>query len=78
MTTATFVYMLIEAVVFILPIAALFTKLGRYAERMEKLEKRVEKMDTIDSRLTAIETKLDLILENKVNLKNDNNTGTSR
>lgn len=73
MDKSTFIYMLIEAVVFFLPIAALFTKLGRYAERIEKLERRIEKMDTIDSRLTAIETKLDLILENKVNLKNGNN-----
>lgn len=70
------VYLIIEGVIFLLPLISLFMKLGRYAERIDKLEQRIEEMSTIDNRLTTIETKIDLLLENKLRI-NDNNTGTS-
>ena len=71
------VYLIIEGIIFLLPMISLFMKLGRYAERIDKLEQRIEEMSTIDNRLTTIETKIDLLLENKLRI-NDNNTGTSR
>ena len=76
MEKAIMVYLIIEGVIFLLPLISLFMKLGRYAERIDKLEQRIEEMSTIDNRLTTIETKIDLLLENKLRI-NDNNTGTS-
>lgn len=42
MDKATFIYMLIEAIVFLIPIATLFIKLGRLIERTEKMEEKVK------------------------------------
>ena len=33
-----FIFLLIEAVVFLIPVATLFIKLGKYIERVEKME----------------------------------------
>lgn len=77
MEKAIMVYLIIEGVIFLLPLISLFMKLGRYAERIDKLEQRIEEMSTIDTRLTTIETKIDLLLADKIKL-NDNNTGISR
>lgn len=94
MTTTTFVYMLIEAIVFILPVATLFIKVGRLIERVEKMEKSTEGLpswkatmnekvatlefqtiaqqhvlDEINKNIVSIATKMDLLLNDKLNLK---------
>lgn len=42
MDKQTFLYLLVEAVVFLIPVATLFIKLGKYVERMEKMEGKVQ------------------------------------
>ena len=71
MDKALFVYMAIEAFIFMLPIVKVFLTLGTYKEKVEKLEKRVEKMDTIDGRLTTIESKIDLLIDGKLKIENN-------
>jgi len=71
METSLFVYMAIEAFIFMLPIVKVFLTLGTYKEKVEKLEKRVEKMDTIDARLTTIESKIDLLIDGKLKIENN-------
>lgn len=71
METSLFVYMAIEAFIFMLPIVKVFLTLGTYKEKVEKLEKRVEKMDTIDGRLTTIESKIDLLIDGKLKIENN-------
>ena len=70
METSLFVYMAIEAFIFMLPIIKVFLTLGTYKEKVEKLEKRIEKMDTIDGRLTTIESKIDLLIDGKLKIEN--------
>ena len=70
METSLFVYMAIEAFIFMLPIVKVFLTLGTYKEKVEKLEKRIEKMDTIDGRLTTIESKIDLLIDGKLKIEN--------
>ena len=69
METSLFVYMAIEAFIFMLPIVKVFLTLGTYKEKVEKLEKRIEKMDTIDGRLTTIESKIDLLIDGKLKIE---------
>lgn len=71
METSLFVYMAIEAFIFMLPIIKVFLTLGTYKEKVEKLEKRIEKMDTIDGRLTTIESKIDLLIDGKLKIENN-------
>ena len=71
METSLFVYMAIEAFIFMLPIVKVFLTLGTYKEKVEKLEKQVEKMDTIDGRLTTIESKIDLLIDGKLKIENN-------
>lgn len=71
METSLFVYMAIEAFIFMLPIIKVFLTLGTYKEKVEKLEKQVEKMDTIDGRLTTIESKIDLLIDGKLKIENN-------
>lgn len=71
METSLFVYMAIEAFIFMLPIVKVFLTLGTYKEKVEKLEKRIEKMDTIDGRLTTIESKIDLLIDGKLKIENN-------
>ena len=66
MEKSVFVFMVIEAIIFLMPLATLFAKIGRYSEKIEKLEKKVEDMSSIETRLTTIETKIDLLLDNKL------------
>ena len=66
MDKSLFIYMAVEAFIFMLPIVKVFLTLGTYKEKVEKLERRIEKMDNIDGRLTTIETKLDLLLSGKI------------
>lgn len=68
MDKATFIYMLIEAVVFLIPIGTLAVKLGKTLERIDNIEKRLNEYNGISDRLTSIETKLDFILGGKVKL----------
>lgn len=63
-----FIYLLIEAVLFLMPIVKVFMVLGSYKEKVEKLEKRVEALDSIDNRLSTIESKLDLLIDGKIKI----------
>lgn len=63
-----FIYLLIEAVLFLMPIIKVFMVLGSYKEKVEKLEKRVEALDSIDNRLSTIESKLDLLIDGKIKI----------
>ena len=63
-----FVYLFIEAVLFLMPIIKVFMVLGSYKEKVEKLEKRVEALDSIDNRLSTIESKLDLLIDGKIKI----------
>ena len=42
MTTSTFIYMLIEGIVLLIPIAALFIKLGRSQKMLEDVDERTK------------------------------------
>lgn len=66
MDKAAIFYVVIEAIIFMIPLITLFIKIGRYSERVDKLEKRLDNYDSIDNRLTAIETKIDLLLDGKI------------
>lgn len=63
-----FIYLLIEAILFLMPIVKVFMVLGSYKEKVEKLEKRVEALDSIDNRLSTIESKLDLLIDGKIKI----------
>ena len=90
----TFIYMLIEAIVFIIPIATLFIKLGRSQKVLEDVDERTksypewkatinEKVASlelndiqqnstlleINKNITAISTKMDLLLENRIKME---------
>lgn len=69
--TSLFIYLAVEAFIFMLPIVKVFLTLGTYKEKVEKLEKRIEKMDTIDGRLTTIESKIDLLIDGKLKIENN-------
>jgi len=69
MDKALFLYMAIEAFIFILPIVKVFLILGTYKEKVEKLERRVEALDSIDARLAAIESKIDLLIDGKLKIE---------
>lgn len=91
----TFIYMLIEAIIFIIPIATLFIKLGRSQKVLEDVDERTksypewkatinEKVASlelndiqqnstlieINKNITAISTKMDLLLENRIKMEN--------
>lgn len=97
MNKSTFIYMLIEAVLLLIPIATLFIKLGGALKTIETLEKRTEdipewrsSIDTkvaqlelndiaqnttlneINKNITAISTKMDLLLDSKIKLRGVN------
>ena len=91
----TFIYMLIEAIIFVIPIATLFIKLGRSQKVLEDVDERTksypewkatinEKVASlelndiqqnstlieINKNITAISTKMDLLLENRIKMEN--------
>lgn len=91
----TFIYMLIEAIIFLIPIATLFIKLGRSQKVLEDVDERTksypewkatinEKVASlelndiqqnstlieINKNITAISTKMDLLLENRIKMEN--------
>lgn len=68
MDKALFLYMAIEAFIFMLPVVKVFLVLGTYKEKVEKLERRVEALDSIDNRLSTIESKLDLLIDGKIKI----------
>ena len=59
MNKVTFVYLLIEAIVFLIPIATLFIKLGRLIERTEGMEEKVKDLPqwraAADTKITQLE-----------------------
>ena len=66
MDKALLVYVVIETVVFFIPIMRLFITVGEYKSQIEDIRKRVDQFQSIDTRLTKIETKLDLLLSGKL------------
>ena len=75
MDKATFIYMLIEAIVFLIPIATLFIKLGRLIERTEKMEEKVKDLPqwraTMNEKVAALELN-DILQNNTLQSINDN------
>jgi len=66
MDKATIFYMILEFVIMCIPIATLAVKLGKILQRVSTLEDKIKDYNGIDNRLTAIETKIDLLLDGKV------------
>ena len=75
MDKATFMYLLIEAIVFLIPIATLFIKLGRLIERTEKMEEKVKDLPqwraTVNEKVAALELN-DIQQNNTLQSINDN------
>ena len=75
MDKQTFIYLLIEAIVFLVPVITLFIKLGRYIERVEKMESKVkdypEWKATTDEKVGRLEAES---IAMTANLQNINNT----
>lgn len=75
MDKATFIYMLIEAIVFLVPIATLFIKLGRLIERTEKMEEKVKDLPqwraTMNEKVATLELN-DIQQNNTLQSINDN------
>lgn len=67
MDKATIFYMVLEFVIMCIPVGTLAVKLGKVLQRITILEDTVKNYNGIDNRLTAIETKIDLLLDGKVN-----------
>lgn len=75
MDKQTFIYMLIEAVIFIIPIATLFIKLGRSQKVLEDVDERTKNYSewkaTINEKVASLE--LNDIQQNKTLVSiNDN------
>ena len=75
MTTSTFIYMLIEGIVLLIPIAALFIKLGRSQKMLEDVDERTKSYPewkaASNEKLAALE--LNDITQNKTLMSiNDN------
>ena len=66
MDKATIFYMILEFIIMCIPVGTLAVKLGRVLQRVETLEEKIKNYNSIDNRLTAIETKIDLLLDGKV------------
>jgi hypothetical protein len=66
MDKATIFYMILEFVIMCIPVGTLAVKLGRVLQRVATLEEKINNYNGIDNRLTAIETKIDLLLDGKV------------
>jgi len=75
MDKATFIYMLIEAIVFLIPIATLFIKLGRLIERTEKMEEKTKDLPqwraTLNEKVATLELN-DIQQNNTLQSINDN------
>lgn len=59
MDKPTLVYMLIEAVLFLVPLAALFIKVGGYKKMVEDMAKKTDNLPewkaTVDTKVTQLE-----------------------
>ena len=42
--------------------------IGVYKNRIDNLEKRIDKFDSIESRLSSMESKIDLLVQGKIKL----------
>lgn len=75
MDKATFTYLLIEAVVFLIPVATLFVKLGRLIERVEKMEEKTKDLPqwkaTVNEKVSTLELN-DIQQNNTLQSINDN------
>lgn len=96
MDKQTFIYLLIEAILFLIPVATLFIKVGGYKKLVEDIDERTkcypewkatanEKIASLElsyiqqsntlaemnKNIIAISTKMDLLLDNKLNIKDD-------
>lgn len=75
MDKATFMYLLIEAIIFLIPIATLFIKLGRLIERTEKMEEKVKDLPqwraTMNEKVATLELN-DIQQNNTLQSINDN------
>lgn len=94
METATFIYMLIEAIVLLVPLATLFIKVGGYKKTLDDIDKRTKDytewkaktetkvtqlelqtisqqhvLDEINKNIVTIATKMDLLLDDKLNIR---------
>ena len=94
METATFIYMLIEAIVLLVPLATLFIKVGGYKKMLDDIDKRTKDytewkaktetkvtqlelqtiaqqhvLDEINKNIVTIATKMDLLLDDKLNIR---------
>lgn len=63
---AIMVYLIIEALIFLIPLITLFVKVGRYADKIDTLEKRIDRLDGIENKLNAIDAKVDLLIQGKI------------
>jgi hypothetical protein len=75
MDKTAFLWMLIEAIVFLVPIATLFIKLGRLIERTEKMEEKVKDLPqwraTMNEKVATLELN-DIQQNNTLQSINDN------
>lgn len=75
MDKQTFIYLLIESIVFLIPIATLFIKLGKYIERAEKMEDTIKEYPewkaTTDEKVSKLEVDSVTMM---ANLQSINNT----
>ena len=94
MEKATFIYMLVEAIMFLVPLATLFIKVGGYKKMMDDLDNRTKGytewkaktetkvtqlelqtisqqrvLDEINKNIVSIATKMDLLLDDKLNIR---------
>ena len=61
MDKSAVIYVVLEAVIFAIPLIGVIMRMGVYKERIDTLTKRIDKLDNIESRLTTIEVKQDSI-----------------
>ncbi len=96
MDKQVFLYLLIETVVFLIPIATLFIKIGGYKKTVEDVVEKTKglpewkaatetkltqlelqtiaqqhTLESINNSIIAISTKMDLILDSKIKIKDD-------
>ena len=94
MEKATFIYMLIEAILFLVPLATLFIKVGGYKKMLDDVDVRTKGytewkaktetkvtqlelqtiaqqhvLDEINKNIVSIATKMDLLLDDKLKIR---------
>lgn len=59
MDKATFIYMAVEAIIFLIPVAGLFIKVGQYKKGLEDVMKKTDDLPqwkaTVDTKVTQLE-----------------------